>query len=182
MKLHIWTVRSKLGHRYRCISPGIFLIYSRPHTHIYTFLTHFRTFFYSWMKSRYSVHFYLSTCEYLTKNFIMCTKKQTCILLYLLQILIHFSNGKEFSFEKVNSQISKSTYLLKGKTNFYRGQHRYRFEWSAYSKIILIFFLFEHRNFLNLKTYMEFFLVRKYLEKFSIFFDFEIFLKSSYFC
>ena len=112
----------------------------------------------------------------------MCTKKQTCILLYLLQILIHFSNGKEFSFEKVNSQISKSTYLLKGKTNFYRGQHRYRFEWSAYSKIILIFFFFSNiETFLNLKTYMRFFLVWKYLEKFSIFFDFEIFLKSSYF-
>ena len=110
------------------------------HTHIYTFLTHFRTFFYSWIKLRYSVQLHLSTCEHLNKNFIMCTKKQTCILLYLLQILIHFSNGKEFSFEKVNSQISKSTYLLKGKTNFYRGQHRYRFEWSAYSKIILIFF------------------------------------------
>ena len=144
MKLHIWTVISKLGHSYGWISliTVISIIYSRTHTHIYTFLTHFRTFFYSWMKSRYSVHFYLSTCEYLTKNFIMCTKKQTCILLYLLQILIHFSNGKEFSFEEVNSQISKSTYLLKGKTNFYRGQHIYRFEWSAYSKIILIFFSF----------------------------------------
>ena len=144
MKLHIWTVISKLGHSYGWISliTVISIIYSRTHTHIYTFLTHFRTFFYSWIKLRYSVQLHLSTCEHLNKNFIMCIKKQTCILLYLLQILIHFSNGKEFSFEKVNSQISKSTYLLKGKTNFYRGQHTYRFEWSAYSKIILIFFSF----------------------------------------
>ena len=95
----------------------------------------------------------------------MCTKKQTCILLYLLQILIHFSNGKEFSFEEVNSQISKSTYLFKGRTNFYRGQHIYRFEWSAYSKIIIIFFLFEHRNFFEFENLYEILLSMKILRK-----------------
>ena len=75
MKLHIWTVISKLGHSYGWISliTVISIIYSRTHTHIYTFLTHFRTFFYSWIKLRYSVHLHLSTCEYLTKNFIIST-------------------------------------------------------------------------------------------------------------